>query len=394
MYRKSNTFFQPSIRLLLGLSLSMATLASLPLTAQVSGGASVYQKPFILEGKGARLGGYVDHEFKMDYNSDGELVSASFTPHRMIPFIFAEIVPGLRFFTEIEFEYGGDVEKSGEIKIEFATLDLSLSEAFNVRGGIILMPLGRFNLLHDSPVNDFTERPLIARYIVPTTFMESGAGVYGSVYPGEISMLSYELYLVNGFGDNVGLKGIRGGRPNLKSDNNLAKSVVGRLGFSPFLGLELGGSFYLGRWNAETDSRDSALGVRIFVLDGSYDVGPLQLQGEAARMSYDLSPGVSASGWGGYGQLNFHFGHGWVDRYPASVFTASLRLGELDIDRYALDNGKMDQRRVSLGLNFRPVEGTAFKLSYLWNIKRDRSTSSYDLDDAFGQFRLSVATYF
>ena len=394
MYRKSNTFFQPSIRLLLGLSLSMATLASLPLTAQVSGGASVYQKPFILEGKGARLGGYVDHEFKMDYNSDGELVAASFTPHRMIPFIFAEIVSGLRFFTEIEFEYGGDVEKSGEIKIEFATLDLSLSEAFNVRGGIILMPLGRFNLLHDSPVNDFTERPLIARYIVPTTFMESGAGVYGSVYPGEISMLSYELYLVNGFGDNVGLKGIRGGRPDLKSDNNLAKSVVGRLGFSPFLGLELGGSFYLGRWNAETDSRDSALGVRIFVLDGSYDVGPLQLQGEAARMSYDLSPGVSASGWGGYGQLNFHFGHGWVDRYPASVFTASLRLGELDIDQNALDNGKMDQRRLSLGLNFRPVEGTAFKLSYLWNIKRDRSASSYDLGDAFSQFRLSVATYF
>ena len=394
MYRKSNTFYQPSLRLLLGLSLSMATLASLPLTAQVSCGASVYQKPFILEGKGARLGGYVDHEFKTDYNNDGKLVAASFTPHRMIPFIFAEIVPGLRFFTEIEFEYGGDVEKSGEIKIEFATLDLSLSEAFNVRGGIILMPLGRFNLLHDSPVNDFTERPLIARYIVPTTFMESGAGVYGSVYPGEISMLSYELYLVNGFGDNVGLKGIRGGRPDLKSDNNLAKSVVGRLGFSPFLGLELGGSFYLGRWNAETDSRDSALGVRIFVLDGSYDVGPLQLQGEAARMSYDLSPGVSASGWGGYGQLNFHFGHGWVDRYPASVFTASLRLGELDIDQNALDNGKMDQRRLSLGLNFRPVEGTAFKLSYLWNIKRDRSASSYDLGDAFSQFRLSVATYF
>lgn len=372
----------------------MVTLVPPALNAQVSGGASVYQKPFIVEGKGARLGGYVDHELKLDYNANGELVSASFTPHRLIPFIFAEIVPGLRFFTEIEFEYGGNVEKSGKLKIEFATIDLTLSEALNVRGGIILLPLGRFNLLHDSPVNDFTERPLVARYIVPTTFMESGAGVYGTVYPGEISLLSYELYLVNGFSDNVGLKGIRGGRPHLKFDNNLAKSVVGRLGFSPFLGLELGGSFYLGRWNAETDAPDSALGMRIFVLDGSYDVGPFQLQGEAASMQYDLPEAVTARGWGGYGQLNFHFGHDLVSRYPASVFTASLRLGELDIDRYALDNGKMDQRRVSLGLNFRPVEGTAFKLSYLWNIKRDRSTSSYDLDDAFGQFRLSVATYF
>lgn len=394
MRRKFSTFSQQLNHLISGLSLSMAILMPSPSAAQVSGGASVYQKAFIVEGKGARLGGYVDHEFKMDYDTDGELVAASFTPHRLIPFIFAEIVPGLRFFTEIEFEYGGDVEKSGEVKIEFATLDLALREALNVRGGIILLPLGRFNLLHDSPVNDFTERPLVARYIVPTTFMESGAGVYGTVYPGELSLLSYELYLVNGFGDNVGLKGIRDGRPHLKSDNNLAKSVVGRLGFSPFLGLELGGSFYLGRWNAETDTPDTALGMRIFVLDGSYDVGPFQLQGEAARMQYDLPAAVTARGWGGYGQLNFHFGHGVVGRYPASVFTASLRLEELDIDRYALDNGKMDQRRVSLGLNFRPVEGTAFKLSYLWNVKRDRSASSYDLGAAFGQFRLSVATYF
>ena len=390
MRRSFRSFSRPSHRLILGLWLSMALLMPPPLTAQVSGGASVYQKPFIVEGKGARLGGYVDHELKMDFNTEGELVSAGFTPHRLIPFIFAEIAPGLRFFTEIEFEYGGDVEKSGEVKIEFATIDLELREALNVRGGIILLPLGRFNLLHDSPVNDFTERPLVARYIIPTTFMESGAGVYGTFYPGELSLLSYELYLVNGLNDDLAVEGIRGGRPDLKSDNNLAKSLVGRLSFSPFLGLELAASFYRGRWNGAIAPRDTSLGIRILAGDGSYDVGPFQLQGEAAHMQYDLPGAVTARGSGGYAQLNAHFGHGLVSRYPASVFTASLRIGGVAFNEHALDNGKMDQRRVSLGLNFRPVERAAFKLSYLWNLRRDQGGAS----EKFGQFRASVATYF
>ena len=55
MRRKFITWSQQSIRILLGLSLSMAILVPPPLTAQVSGSAPIYQKPFIVEGGGSRL---------------------------------------------------------------------------------------------------------------------------------------------------------------------------------------------------------------------------------------------------------------------------------------------------------------------------------------------------
>lgn len=376
----------------------MIVLLALPpyLTAQSSGGQTLYQKPYLIEGKNARLGGYIDHEFKVDFEPDGSMKSMSFTPHRLIPFIFSEIAPGIRFITEIEFEYGGNVDKDklGELKIEFAIVDMVWSEALTFRAGIILLPLGRFNLLHDSPVNDFTERPLVSRHLIPTTFMESGAGIFGSIYPTTLSMLSYELYVVNGLGGDVGMKGIRGGRPPLKSDNNQEKNVVGRLGFSPFLGLEVGGSVYAGRWNAATAAPDTSLGVSILALDWSWEKGPFQLIGEAARASYELPPETNAAGWGGYAQLNFHFGHELIRRFPVSVFTASLRLELLDLNEHALDNGGNDQRRLGLGLNFRPVEDTALKISYLWNETRDRAASTFDRDQAFNQIRVSVATYF
>ena len=37
-------------------------------------------------------------------------------------------------------------------------VDLRVVDEFNLRGGVILTPLGKFNLVHDSPVNDLTDR--------------------------------------------------------------------------------------------------------------------------------------------------------------------------------------------------------------------------------------------
>ena len=176
------------------------TILSVSAAGQTTGGQSLYNKPFIVDGSSARVGGYIDHELIMDYDAHGVLTNMTFKPHRMVPFIFAEIAPHLRFATEIEFEYGGNPDKSGEIKIEYAVIDWQLRESLALRSGIILLPLGRFNLLHDSPVNDFTERPLVSRYILPSTFMESGTGIFGTLYPTEASLLSYAFYVVNGFG--------------------------------------------------------------------------------------------------------------------------------------------------------------------------------------------------
>ena len=63
--------------------------------------------------------------------------------------------------------------------------DFRLSEALNFRGGVILSPLGSFNLLHDSPLNDLTARPVVSRQIIPSTLSEAGMGFFGDRDLGE-----------------------------------------------------------------------------------------------------------------------------------------------------------------------------------------------------------------
>ena len=82
----------------------------------------------------------------------------------------------------------------GTLKIEFATMDYRFEDWLNLRGGIILIPMGRFNLVHDSPLNDLPLRPMVSRLIIPSTFAESGIGFFGTVYPTQLSKVDYEFY--------------------------------------------------------------------------------------------------------------------------------------------------------------------------------------------------------
>ncbi|MEZ4647887.1 MAG: hypothetical protein R3E97_03725 [Candidatus Eisenbacteria bacterium] len=164
-----------------------------------SGGSPVYRKPF-LEAGTAKIGGYIDMEFVVDPTT------STFDQHRFVPFLYAEVSEWVHVASEIEFEHGGSVSGDGgdgEIKLEFATMDLTLAEGLNFRGGVILSPLGRLNVHHDSPMLDLTDRPIVTRRVIPTTLSEAGLGFYGTVYPSELTVLDYELYLVNGFTEDV-----------------------------------------------------------------------------------------------------------------------------------------------------------------------------------------------
>ena len=92
---------------------------------------------------------------------------------------------------------------------------------------------------------------------------------------------------------------------------------------------------------------------------------------------------------GYYVQGNYHFGHGWIGLFDRSVFTAVARWGAIDYDRDVAGDGAT---RLSLGLNWRPVEETAFKLSYDfdWALARGES----DAGDSTDRIWFSLASYF
>lgn len=355
-------------------------------TAQPGG---IYDKPYIKRmGRGTVVGGYIDHEFEWQEGKGN-----TFDQHRFIPFIYSEVNDRVHVSAEIEFEHGGLVSSGGgtdgEIKLEYAVLDFKLSEAFNYRGGVILSPLGAFNLLHDSPLNDLTERPTVDRQIIPSTLSESGMGFYGTFYPSEMSVVSYELYVVNGFDAGVmngsGQLRIRGGRGSQKQDNNDNKAVVGRLSLSPRLGMDLGASFHYGAYDDAGDHSLAILG-----LDGKLTRGPFEFQGEYARAQADVDraayPAAAETQQGAYAQSNLHFGHDAL--LPGSVLTGVVRWDWIDFDGDRTGDSELG---LTFGLNFRPVEDAVFKLDYnlTWQTPADG-----DRGDATKRLFLSVASYF
>ena len=43
-----------------------------------------------------------------------------------------------------------------------------------------------------------TDRPLVSQFVIPSTMSETGAGFYGTFYPGRTGKLDYEFYYTTG----------------------------------------------------------------------------------------------------------------------------------------------------------------------------------------------------
>jgi hypothetical protein len=367
-------------------------------------------------------------------------VTNNFDQQRFVPFIYADITEHVKVATEIEIEHGVR-ESSGneiEVSLEFAFIDYLVNEPLNLRAGILLMPIGKFNLLHDSPLNDLTDRPLVSQLIIPSTMSETGAGFYGTLYPGRTSKVDYELYVTTGpcgYGSNGTplineVDGTRAGRQRTcaghdGADINSGKSVVGRLAYSPMLGVEVAGSSYYG--NANNNGSNYAP-LSITALDWTIQRGPFEVIGEAAwayargnsravqgnSIPGGFTPGSLLTGIGGnsglgippqrmsgfYIQGNYHFMPEFLSKFSpkrfgeGSTFTAVVRYDKVNTN---LDNsngtggwGNLEQ--ISFGLNYRPVEDTAIKISYQYQPKSFNPNTSERIHDS--ALVMSVATYF
>ena len=122
----------------------------------------IYAKPFLSAPK-ATVGGYVDAMYNNLSRQNLDNPSRnSFGQQRLVPFIFADITDHVKFAAELEFERGGPNAPQGtdgSMSVEFAQIDYLIDEKINTRAGILLMPVGKFNLLHDSPLNDLVDPP-------------------------------------------------------------------------------------------------------------------------------------------------------------------------------------------------------------------------------------------
>lgn len=167
---------------------------------------------------------------------------------RLVLYLGYKFTDSIVFNSEIEFEHafigeGTESAGSGEVRVEFAALDFFFKDWVNARAGVVLLPMGFLNEVHEPPFFYGVSRPETEVRIIPSTWSEMGAGLFGDL--GE--NLHYRAYVVNGFNARgFSDSGIRDGRQN--ANRALAEDVafVGRLDWTPTPEWLVGGSFYYG----------------------------------------------------------------------------------------------------------------------------------------------------
>lgn len=144
------------------------------------------------------------------------------------------------FNSELEFEHANT--DGGEVAVEFAYLDYLWREELNARAGLLLVPMGFLNELHEPTTFLSANRPGVERVILPSTWRENGAGVFGAA-----GDFSYRAYLLAGL-DAAGFRagGLRDGRQNGSRSSIEDAAVVGRVDWTGIDGLLLGASAYTG----------------------------------------------------------------------------------------------------------------------------------------------------
>lgn len=353
----------------------------------------VYDKPYQTQLLGrTALGGYAEAHARYQ-RVDGVTGEGGFEAKRFNLFTSTRVSDFVRIAAEIEIEEHGE-----EVKLEYAAIDFRIHPSFALRGGMLLSPLGRFNLAHDSPLNEFTDRPLVSTDVLGVALSEPGFGALGQFAMGGQGRVTYEAYLTNGFHDGLVANAEDGtriplGRGN-SEDQNSSPAFVGRLAWSPSPGLELGASAHHGAWNAfrvDGEPVDERRDLTLGVLDAELAVAGVRVAGELAWARIDLPAGLegiyAGRQGGAYVDVARDFGAGWIPTAPGSVFTAKLRLDRVDFDTEAVGQ---HVEQVSVGLNFRPTSESVIKLDLVRGREFDRFNNRAD----FLRLLASFATYF
>lgn len=348
--------------------------------------------------RGLSLGGYGELNYVNFVHDAGsrheELPGGTFSDRaldradalRLVLYLGYKFTDRIVFNSEIEFEHAVIGEEtasaeSGEVAVEFATLDFLWSDWANGRAGLMLLPMGFLNEIHEPPFFLGVHRPETEQRILPTTWRETGVGLFGRI--GET--LEYRAYAVNGFNAaGFSSSGIREGRQS--GNRALAEDVafVGRLDWTPRDGLLLGGSAYVG--NSGQDQTSSSTGrslptarLGIGELHAQWRSGGFQTRGvfsyshlsDAGDLNRALgnaaSSPIAEDMLGGYVELGYDLWDLFFEGDDESL-VPFLRVEYVDTQHEVPSGYQADRNQAfwlyTAGLDFKPTPNVVLKLEY------------------------------
>ncbi|PKV50011.1 phosphate-selective porin O/P [Aquimarina sp. MAR_2010_214] len=222
-------------------------------------------------GKAVTVGAYGEMLYNQPEGDNGEL-----DVQRLVLLFGYRFNDQIQFVTEVEFEH---VE---EVFIEQAFVNYNVADNVNLRGGLMLVPMGLINEFHEPTTFNGTERPAVDNVIVPTTWRELGIGVNGRF---DNISLGYQAYIFNGFkstesdgeggvnGFLKGSNGLRSGRQKGIKSTVDSPTFSAKLDYYGLPGLRLGLSGYFGQTQAEDDVEDldgANVGISMVGFDARY----------------------------------------------------------------------------------------------------------------------------
>jgi len=191
---------------------------------------------------GLSIGGYGEYRVRTFVGEDSDGLSTEAVALRAVLYVGYKFNDKWLVNSEYEFEHASS--SGGSVSVEFANIDWQALDDHGMRVGLVLVPMGFINEIHEPTFFYGAERPEVEKRIIPTTWREIGGGVFGRFADGRVS---YRAYGINGL-DATGFDetGIRGGRQ--KGSKALADhwAFVGRTDVDIVDGLSMGGSVYVG----------------------------------------------------------------------------------------------------------------------------------------------------
>jgi opacity protein-like surface antigen len=197
--------------------------------------------------QGLSIGGYGEGFYRKivgDDNGQKDRVDLL----RFVLYTGYKFTDNIIFNAEIEFEHATSSSTvssgDGSVSVEFAQLDFMWKDWANFRAGLLLVPMGFINEIHEPPFYYGVNRPEVERMIIPSTWREAGVGVFGTF----AEQVDYEAYVINGLnGAGFDSTGLRDGRQ--KGNRALAEHLafVAKIEWSILPELLIGGSVYHGK---------------------------------------------------------------------------------------------------------------------------------------------------
>ena len=317
------------------------------------------------------ISGYMDFHFNKVQNEGSQLDF-----HRFVLLFGHSFTDRIQFWSELELEHAfvsGEGEL-GELELEQAFVDFLVKPWLNFRGGMLLAPVGIINERHEPPSFQGVERTFVDTFILPTTWFDSGAGIFGDLGNGFV----YKAYAMSPLDATLfdAGEGLRGGRQKAFQSVTQNIAYTGRLEYHGLQGLSLGSSFWVGNTGFNVPGINPR--VRVVEFDGRYGVSRFDFRGQFADVDISqttqlntflqrgvgVNPNIARNMRGFYWETGYHL----LPRHLPHDVVAFFRYENFDTQRKMargyLPLKQFDRQAWVLGATYYPEPDVAIKFDY------------------------------